>query len=403
MSSFNFLQGLRQSAPQYTSYPMPEYWETSAQHLQSLPILETKERCSLYLHFPVGIRDTKAYREALAGEILLLSRSFLKQNPLSHLYFKIKYPNQIDLGMISYLWSHLQEAFDLSSLQQARIDIPPDPSIQADKLKELGFHHVGLVLTDPLLSPGHMEATSHALKQAQIPILSISCYYGLPGQPLISFRQRIQEMLTLMPERILLLSAPLTEEGASMEERFAMYSQARRMLVQAGYQAIGLELFSLPHDPITSSFQQQTLNRSFFGYTEPQPQTIIGVGAGAKSAIHGMFLRNLAQPEEYIERIQKQQCAISHKKSLSPDDKVRNWVIQKLFCTFSVSKRDFATQFGCSFDTYFIHSRARLLSMEHAGLIQNKECSLIVTPLGELFVRIIATAFDAYFLQEVAP
>ena len=113
-------------------------------------------------------------------------------------------------------------------------------------------------------------------------------------------------------------------------------------------------------------------------------------------------LQNTKTLKSYHEKIAIRSLATNKSKILSEDDKIRKWVIHKLMCTFHVSKEEFSDLYGHHFDTYFAESQERISSMESTGLLQNSSSSITVTPLGELFVRVIATAFDHYFLKSLS-
>ena len=127
----------------------------------------------------------------------------------------------------------------------------------------------------------------------------------------------------------------------------------------------------------------------------------MGFGLSATSFIRGIYLQNAKDIREYSTTILSGKLATVKGKILSQDDKIRKWVIHTLMCSFSLSKLEFEQLFHERFDLYFADSYDRLCGMESAGLIRQDSSSLQVTPLGELFVRVIATAFDDYFLKTV--
>ncbi len=82
--------------------------------------------------------------------------------------------------------------------------------------------------------------------------------------------------------------------------------------------------------------------------------------------------------------------------SLSEEDLRRRFAIQSLMCHFELDKREFHSQFGLDFDRHFAEARKNLDLLIQEGMLEETVEKLIPTPLGRLFVRLIAATFDAY-------
>ena len=68
---------------------------------------------------------------------------------------------------------------------------------------------------------------------------------------------------------------------------------------------------------------------------------------------------------------------------------------------FSKSFLNQSFSIGVDFTDYFEADLASLGDLEADGLLQREEAGLRVTPLGRLFIRIIAMRFDAYLQAEI--
>jgi oxygen-independent coproporphyrinogen-3 oxidase len=87
---------------------------------------------------------------------------------------------------------------------------------------------------------------------------------------------------------------------------------------------------------------------------------------------------------------------IQRGKTLTHEDHIRKWVIHTLMCDFELDKKVFQQRYHIDFDIHFIGTLECLKSLEKDGLMVNTPEKILITPLGELFVRMIAMTFDAY-------
>lgn len=446
MFNFNFLEGLHQPAPRYTSYPTILEWEDSDSapaHLALQRVRDTDSPLSLYFHIPfchsmclycgcsvvLNRREeiVEQYIHTLIQEMELV-HSLIGNKKISRIHFGGGTPSRLSRKLFSHLLSSISRLFDLSELDELAIEFDPrslreDPE-KAHFLHSLGFNRVSLGIQDTQASVQEAvrrrqshEESLHAytlFRSLGFTSINIDLIYGLPKQTRKTFSQTIQDILEMRPDRLSVFSfaavpwikphqnALKQQDMPSMEEKFSIYSHARHTLIKSGYQAIGLDHFSLPEDPLTLAFKNKTLIRNFQGYSLPPEEDLLGFGMTATSFLRGIYLQNAKTLKEYHTRILSGSLATVKSKILSQDDRIRKWVIHKLMCMFSVSKQEFSDLYGHSFDLYFLESQERLAGMATTGLIHNSSSSLTVTPLGELFVRVIATAFDRYFLNTVS-
>ncbi|WP_236558923.1 oxygen-independent coproporphyrinogen III oxidase [Chlamydia sp. 17-3921] len=444
---FKFLEGLHQPAPRYTSYPTALEWENSDDSPTKLAFERIKKNpkpLSLYFHIPfcqsmclycgctvvLNRREdvVEAYINTLIREIELISHYLGGKHIVSHIHFGGGTPSRLSKAMFEKLFKKIHEFFDLSYAEEIAIEMDPrslrKDIDKAEFFQKIGFNRISLGVQDTQIEvqkavkryQSHEESKQayEKFRDLGFKSINIDLIYGLPKQTRHSFAQTIQDILVMRPDRLALFSyasvpwikphqkAMKASDMPSMEEKFIIYSQSRHSLIKAGYQAIGMDHFSLPNDPLTLAFKNKSLIRNFQGYSLPPEEDLIGIGMSSTSFIRGIYLQNTKNLDEYHNKILSGSLATEKSKILSEDDIIRKWVIHKLMCSFMVEKEDFFNHFGYDFDHYFLESQGRLQSMEGTGLIHNGSSLLTVTPLGELFVRVIATAFDHYFLKKVS-
>ncbi|WP_213318056.1 oxygen-independent coproporphyrinogen III oxidase [Chlamydiifrater volucris] len=449
--NFNFLRGLNGPAPRYTSYPTIPEWSdcaSPAPALEALYDLDNRKESplSLYFHIPfcrtmclycacsvVLNRNPEVesrYVDTLMKEIDLVCEIIGTNRRVTQLHFGGGTPTKIAPKLFEKLFDKIVNSFRIDFSKELNIEIDPRTSLPGTTgdpkfLRSLGFNRVSLGIQD--LDPKVQEAvrrrqTEHqsvsTYKEARsvgFESINMDFIYGLPKQTPQSFSQTIEKILQLCPDRIALFSfakvpwvkrhqkAIKDQHLPDIEKKFRIYSESRKALTNAGYLPIGMDHFALPHDEMAKSFLDKTLIRNFQGYSLPLANDLIGFGMTATGFVGTTYLQNAKTLSEYENTINSQTLATRKYKILSKDDRIRKWVIHTIMCSFFVDKKIFSSLFGEDFDKYFASSSPRIIGMESAGLVHNSPESLTVTPLGEMFVRVIATAFDAYLLNKTDP
>ncbi|HSE38766.1 MAG TPA: coproporphyrinogen III oxidase, partial [Blastocatellia bacterium] len=81
---------------------------------------------------------------------------------------------------------------------------------------------------------------------------------------------------------------------------------------------------------------------------------------------------------------------------VSQEDKLRRTVINRILCHTRVVKSEIERDFGIDFDEHFAAEISALQDLERDGLVRLNDGSIEVAPLGRIFIRNVAMAFDAY-------
>ncbi|MEG0037126.1 MAG: oxygen-independent coproporphyrinogen III oxidase [Victivallaceae bacterium] len=442
---FNFLKGLEQPVPRYTSYPTVPEWHQSdeSDYLKALQTIKKTDPLSLYFHIPfcrsmclycgcsVILNRNPAieynYIDSLRKEIHLI-RSILTGVPtVTQIHFGGGTPSGLQCQSLIKLFKHIQEAFIIAPDNEINMEVDPrtvidDSGAFLQLLKNLGFNRISLGIQDTnhrVQEAVKRKQTYYQSKYAydlcrklDFESINFDLIYGLPFQTSNSFSETLDLILQMRPDRIALFSyakVPWLKKHQqaikddwlpSMEEKFRIYSRSRDRLIQAGYIAIGMDHFALPKDSLAISYLNKTLIRNFQGYSLPLADNLIGFGISSTGFINNTYVQNTKSLASYDEYLQIDRLPIAKTFILSPEDTLRKWVIHRLMCQFEIEKSEFQTSFGTPFDDHFVQIRRKLIEMESVGLLKNTCDRLFVTPLGELFVRVIATAFDDYLANK---
>jgi oxygen-independent coproporphyrinogen-3 oxidase len=86
-------------------------------------------------------------------------------------------------------------------------------------------------------------------------------------------------------------------------------------------------------------------------------------------------------------------------KSLNDDDKIRQWVINKLMCALSLNFCEFKNTFGIEFSKYFAEELLTITEFVDEKFLEITDENIAVLAQGALFIRNICSLFDAYYPQ----
>ncbi len=172
--------------------------------------------------------------------------------------------------------------------------------------------------------------------------------------------------------------------------RLEQAEAAEAALVEAGYLALGLDHFARPGDPLAVAAFEGRLRRNFQGYTTDTAPALLGLGASAIGSLPGGFGQNLVDERRWAEAIGEGRLPIARGVAVTPDDRLRAGLIERLMCDFALDLRQAPPE------AQAILADARMDGLEQEGLTRRDGLLLSVTPAGRRFVRQVAACFDAY-------
>lgn len=437
-----FLLKWNRATPRYTSYPTaPQFYPLGLLQAESAlkRFDETERPLSVYIHIPfcrsmclfcgcsviLNRRPEKqtAYVDLLCREIEQTAQRFSKRRRVTQLALGGGTPTMLTEEEFSRIFEQIHRVFEIDDSSEISIEIDPrtvfvDRGKKLAVLKSLGVNRVSFGVQDldwkvqevtrRRQSEEMTLETFRMAKEIGFRGINLDLIYGLPYQSVESFSKTAKRIAELKPDRIALFSyakvpwlkehqkAMPEEKEPTPIEKFQIYVQARAIFIEAGYQAIGMDHFSLAKDPMTKAYFNKTLWRNFQGYSLKLAEDMIGFGVTSIGYIDSAYLQNVKEIGEYSSAIQANRLPIQKGFLLSQEDLLRRWVIQRLMCHFELDKREVERQFAISFDQYFSSARPKLDELKRGGLLEETQDHLLPTPIGKLLVRLIASAFDAY-------
>jgi oxygen-independent coproporphyrinogen-3 oxidase len=229
---------------------------------------------------------------------------------------------------------------------------------------------------------------------------NLDLVYGLPGQNVDNFRESIEKVIEIGPERLVTFSyahVPWVKKAQSIlervgipdaEEKLELMSMSYQMLTEVGYIPIGMDHYALPSDGLYRAMENGSLHRNFMGYTISRTQLMIGLGVSSISDSWYGFAQNVKNIEEYEDLVSNDIIPVYRGHLLSKEDQVVRRHILDLMCRLETPyDRGLSPQ-------QMEEILARLAEPLADGLLQMEPERLLVTESGRVFIRNICMAFD---------
>lgn len=431
--------------PRYTSYPTAPEWNAidSVVYEEHLAAIRDKEEpLSLYIHVPFcktmclycacsvvlnrNPENEARYVRYLCTEIARVSSCTFRKR-VCQIHFGGGTPTKLSQEQLATIMEALHRYFIIEKDAEIAIEIDPRTVVDDDgdklqRLAALGFTRVsfGVQDTNNRVQEAVRRRQSYAMTEETVlraracgfEGINVDLIYGLPYQTLSTFRTTVEQIAALSPDRIALFSyakvpwlkphqkAIRDETLPKTEEKFLIYLMARRFFTEQGYVAVGMDHFAKKCDALAEHFMKRTLHRNFQGYTILPVDTLIGFGMTAIGYVNNGYFQNAKSLDEYYRTLDQNIFPTTKGKVLSKEDLLRRWVIQSIMCNFSLSKDQFFSRFGISFDIHFQREQQLLAPFVENGLVTSSQEHIVVTEVGELFVRNIAAVFDAYYTSK---
>lgn len=430
--------------PRYTSYPTAPHFKagisgnTYGDWLRALP---QGASASLYVHIPYCDRlcwfcachtkqtrqydPVERYLTALHAEIDTVAALAGGRLSVTALHFGGGSPTMLKPEHILSLGQTLRDAFAFA--RDAEISVEMDPNdmdaARFDALAAIGMTRASLGVQDfdarvqkAINREQTFEQTKavvDAVRARGVNSTNLDMLYGLPYQTLESIAATTGQVLSLRPDRIALFGyahVPWMKKHQTMIDeallpdavaRLEQADLATRLILAAGYEAVGMDHFALPADSMAVAARSGTLRRNFQGYTTDQADALIGLGASSIGLLPQGYVQNMPATGEYERRVLSGSLATVRGIELSDADRMRSWVIERLMCDFSFSRCELLARFGEA--ARAVIAEAELLAAnDRDGIFQRAGNRFVVTDQGKPFVRSIAAAFDAYLGQGTA-
>jgi oxygen-independent coproporphyrinogen-3 oxidase len=178
-------------------------------------------------------------------------------------------------------------------------------------------------------------------------------------------------------------------------ERAAQFEAAAARILRAGYVRVGLDHFAKPDDPLSLALGSGALKRNFQGYTTDDAPALIGLGASAISALPQGYAQNAAAVPAWREAVEAGRLPVVRGVALSPEDRLRREVIERIMCDLAVDLDEVCRRHGVPVD-HFAPELARIEVLEGEGLARRRAARIEVREDARDLVRVVGAVFDGY-------
>jgi oxygen-independent coproporphyrinogen-3 oxidase len=435
--SWELIKKYDRPGPRYTSYPTAPEWSEGFKQPQYEEHLaranRSAEPLSIYVHLPfcremcrfcgcnvVATHDRSradAYLDVLEREVALVAAKLPDRRAFTQLHWGGGTPTFLDEKQLARCHEIVSRHFQFQADGEKAVEI--DPAIttrsQIAALAGMGFNRISMGVQDFDAKVQEVvgriqgfDATHDLVRAAReqgFGGVNLDLIYGLPYQTPETWKRTLDQILEIHPDRMAVFgfayvpwSKPhqrlLPQEALPRtEQRVELFLQAVETFAKAGYRLIGLDHFALESDELARAQDAGYLYRNFQGYTiRPAPDTV-AFGMTSISDIGGAYAQNAHKLKDWNERVLAGEIPVERGASMSDDDVMRRFAINRVMCLLKLDLREIASKFGPALQADLAGGLAEL---EGDGLVTFDGDVLKVTPLGQLLVRNVAMLFDAY-------
>lgn len=428
--------------PRYTSYPTAvQFREAGDQDIDSLKCyLRDRNRhahpVSLYFHIPfcfslcwycgctkIITKDQDRgdlYLDYLEKEMDSIADLLHQESEVIQVHFGGGTPTFLKPRQLMRLGSAITKRFNLTPSTEFGVEIDPRRCTRdhIESLKHIGCNRASLGVQDTneevqeaihRIQPFEQtEQVTDWLRDAGITSINFDLIYGLPRQTLDTFKQTMDDVLRLRPDRLAVYSYAhipsimpaqklLNEdEMPSMDEKLGMLQQSIEYLTDNCYRFIGMDHFSRNDEELSRAMDEGTLQRNFQGYSTHSGADLYAFGMSGISNVGKYYWQNTKAIGDYYRQLDEESLPVFKTLTLNRDDLIRKNVIMDIMCRMGIDFSQFSDKWNISFSQYFADELSGMAAFINDGLMVQTDKSIHITDKGRLFLRNIAMCFDRY-------
>ncbi len=433
-------------APRYTSYPPANFFTELQEDDFRQVIIDSNDQqpshISIYIHIPFCNRlcyycgcntiimqkkeIVAEYIAALKKEMRMVFGLLSSNRKISQIHYGGGTPTSLSVDVIRELNKTILSEFDC--IERPEIAIECHAGYMDENywrnLLDAGFNRISLGVQDfneevlkasnrkPSLLP--IETIVDILRDRNV-AFNLDFIYGLPLQSAESFAKTIEKAAALRPDRLVTFSyahvpwvnplmKKLEEVGLpDVQNKSLLFETAKTILLEAGYESLGLDHFVLPNDELAVAYREKTLKRNFQGYcTRRTTGQVYAFGVTGISQLSNAYAQNEKKLTEYMARIQRSELPVLKGYKLNREEQITREVISELMCNYEIVWEEIANNFSIStseLQQTINYDRNRLTEFEQDGLIELSEEKITMKPEAAPFVRNVAASLDKLMLN----
>ena len=256
-----------------------------------------------------------------------------------------------------------------------------------------------------------MDQNAHAmewLRDAGFESVNVDLIYGLPKQTPSLFKQTLDTVEFLDPERIALYSyahIPWIKPAQKLirdddlpepASKLVMFQMALKQFQENGWDYIGMDHFAKTNDELAIAKNNGTLHRNFQGYSTKAGLDMMAFGMSGISQIGSAYLQRHRIIQQWSKGVGEFGSTYEKGYFLTLDDRIRKEVIMRIMCSQEVNWTAVSVEFGINAKKYFKEEINSLSDFVQDDIITITQDGFAIIELGKLFVRNISMVFDNY-------
>lgn len=441
--STDLFQKYNLPVPRYTSYPPATSFHTAftnEDYIKQIQLsnADNPQNISVYIHIPFCTQRChfcgcntvisqsedriERYVNAVVAEIKNTAKYIDKKRFITQISWGGGTPNSIDLHYVEKIMQTLRSEFKIADFAEIAMECSPAylDFQDVDFLYQLGFNRISLGIQDfhqHVLDAINRRAPKrdvaemlHYMRLKGFKGLNLDLVYGLPLQTIESYSENIDRIIELKPDRLATFSyahIPWFNEAQKLMEHYVFPSPEQKLemlalsinkLSENGYEVIGMDHFALKNDDLAIAKNTGQLHRNFQGYnTLKTTGQVYAFGASGISQLHGAYVQNMKQFDNYSEAIETDGFAVERGYMLADNEKIIRDTINQIMCNGVLDFEKMASVHSITLEKFLEITKfdvTRLEMMLSDGLVELKDNILTVSEQGMMVVRNVAVAFD---------
>jgi oxygen-independent coproporphyrinogen-3 oxidase len=364
--------------------------------------------------------QSATYLKYLEKEMRLMWHLVNPRRRVTQLHFGGGTPTFLLPDEIRALGELVRAQFELAEDLEASVEIDPRRLRyeHLEALRDAGVNRVSLGVQD--FNPRVQQAVNRVqpfeqtkevvewVRKAGFQSLSIDLIYGLPYQTDETFRETLEQTLSLDPDRLALFSyahVPWMKPSQKLlkpetmpptEMKFAILKLGVETLTHAGYAYIGMDHFAKRGNELEVAQREGKLQRNFQGYSTKAGADILSFGVSSISQTRDMYWQNEKDLSRYYASLDEDRLPVANGYVLTGEDHIRREVIMRIMCDMKLDFDEMSKQLGFNFTEHFANELGAIEALADDGLVHLHRGGFEVTDVGRLLIRNVAMCFDEY-------
>ncbi len=368
---------------------------------------------SLYLHIPFCQRKClycafssfaarsdlySPYVAAMKKELTALA-SIANPGPLESLFVGGGTPTVLPPEVLTGLIEHSLVLFPASGSVEITVEINPG-TVDAAYLRSLlaaGVNRISLgvqsFIDRELVSLGRIHSAQQAcdavqwLKKTGFTNFSLDLMFGLPGQTVVSWRDSLEQALALEPQHLSLYQL-MIEEGTPFSEdlankRLELPKEQEILLMDEVTEELCLQAGLRQYE--TANYAREGC-QCFHNLNYWRNGEYLACGASAVSCMAGKREKRIAEPWQYIERVNRGASVVVESESLTVEEGFRESVVIGLRMVEGVSVSQLKARYSFDIKEYYGKILEKLIDWQ---LVELTESHLRLTTRGRSLANVV--------------